>query len=124
MPEHNYVIREAAEGSVNISEDVLATIAAEAVREVEGFGGFATSLGGEIAERFGKKTAPYKGVKLSIEENNIIVDAFILVRYGHIISDVAKAVQEAVTGGVEAMTGLAVKAVNVTVCGIAFEKSK
>ena len=124
MPEHNYVIREAEEGSVNISEDVLATIAAEAVREVEGFGGFANSFGGEIAERFGKKTAPYKGVKLAIEENDIVVDAFILVRYGSVISDVAKAVQDAVINGVEAMTGIAVKAVNVTICGIAFEKSK
>ena len=124
MPEQNYIVREEAEGSVNISEEVLATIAAEAVREVEGVGGFASSFGGEIAERLGKKSAPARGVKLIVEENDITVDAFILIQYGSVITDVAQAVQEAVTGGIEAMTGITVKAVNVTVCGVAFEKSK
>lgn len=124
MPEHNYIVKVEAGGSVNISEDVLATIAGEAVKEVEGVGGFSTSFGGEIADRFSKKNAPPRGVKLTIEENNITIDVFILVRYGNVISDVGRAVQEAVISGIEAMTGISVKAVNVTICGVAFEKSK
>ena len=124
MREQHYIVLEIAEGSVNISEEVLATIAAEAVREVDGVGGFASTLGGEIAERFGKKSAPSRGIKLVVEDDTIAVDAFILIKYGSVIGEVALAVQEAVTNRVEAMTGITVKAVNVTVCGVAFGKPK
>ena len=123
MPENHYIIRANAQGSVFISEDVMATIVAEAVREVEGVGGFATSLGSEIAERLGKKPG-HRGVKIALEENEVIVEAFVLVQYGTVISEVAMAVQEAVASSVEAITGVRVKAVNVTVCGIAFTKEK
>jgi len=123
MPDHNYITRIEDQGSVNIAEEVIATIACEAIREVESVAGFTSTFGGEIAERLGKK--PYsRGVKIAIEENEITVDAFILVQYGAVIADVAKAVQEAVATGVEAMTGLTVKAVNITVGGVAFEKTK
>jgi len=124
MPDHNYVIREEESGSVHIAEDVLAAITGETVRGVEGVGGFATSFGGELAERLSKKSHPSRGVKISIEENEISVDVFVLVQYGSVIAEVATAVQEAVTADIEAMTGIKTKAVNVTICGIAFEKAK
>jgi len=123
MPDHNYVTRADAQGSVNISEDVIAIIASEAVRSVDGVGGFATSLGGEIADRLSKK-ASGRGVKVSFEENAVLLDVFLLVQYGTVITDVARAVQEVVVSTVEAITGLQVERVNVTVCGVQFEKVK
>jgi len=123
MAENNYITRADAQGSVNISEDVIAIIASEAARSVDGVGGFSTSLGGEIADRISKK-ASARGVKVAVEEHDVSVDVFLLVKYGSVIVDVAKAVQEAVVSGVEAITGLQVKQVNVTVCGVQFEKSK
>jgi len=123
MPDNNYITRVSEQGSVYISEDVVATIVAEAVREVDGVGGFATSLGGEIAERLGKKPSG-RGVKIAFQDNEVIVEAFVLVQYGAVITDVAAAVQETVASSVEAITGVRVQAVNVTVCGIAFNKEK
>ena len=123
MAEHQYISRTGEQGNVNISEEVVATIVGQAVREVEGVGGFATSLGGEIAERLGKKPG-HRGVKIAFEENEVVVEIFVLVRYGMEINTVAEALQEAVASSVEAMTGVGVKAVNVTVCGIAFGKEK
>jgi len=123
MPENHYITRVSEQGSVFISEDVVATIVSEAVREVDGVGGFATSLGGEIAERLGGKK-PSRGVKIAFEENEVVVDAFVLVQYGVVIADVAAAVQEKVADSVEAIMGVRVRAVNVTVCGIAFDKEK
>ena len=125
MAENHYITRVSEQGSVYISEDVVATIVAEAVREVDGVGGFAISLGGEIAERLaGKKAGYHRGVKISFQENEVVVEAFVLVQYGVVIHDVAKAVQEKVSDSVEAIMGVRVKAVNVTVCGISFDKEK
>ena len=123
MAELNYITRTDAQGSVNIAEDVIAAIACEAVRGVDGVGGFSGSFGGEIAERLGKK-ASSRGVKVSCEENNVDVDVFFLVQYGAKITDVARAAQEAVVSNVEAITGLTVRQVNITVCGVTFEKTK
>ncbi|MCL2569097.1 MAG: Asp23/Gls24 family envelope stress response protein [Oscillospiraceae bacterium] len=124
MAENHYITRVSEQGSVYISEDVVATIVAEAVREVDGIGGFATSLGGEIADRLGGKKPGHRGVKISFQENEVVVEAFVLVKYGVVINDVAMAVQEKVSDTVEAIMGVRVKAVNVTVCGIAFNKEK
>ena len=125
MAENNYITHNEESGSVSISEDVIATIAYETVREIEGVGGFATSFGGELAERFSKsKKTSSRSVKITIAENTITVDVFILVKYGIVISEVAQAVQESVRSAVEAMIGLSVAAVNVTICGIVFEKTK
>ena len=122
MPDTNYISRTGEQGNVNISDEVVAIIAQQAVREVDGFGGFANSLGGEIAERLGSKRPTGRGVKIATVDNEVTVDIFILVQYGTVISDVAAAAQEAVFSSMEAITGLSVKAVNVTVCGIVFEK--
>jgi len=123
MAELNYITRTEAHGSVSIAEDVIAAIASEAVRSVDGVGGFATSLGGEIAELLGKR-AVSRGVKVTCTGNDVTIDAFFLVQYGTRITDVAKAAQEAVISNIEAITGLSVREVNVTVCGVTFEKSK
>jgi len=124
MPETNYITHAGEQGSVHISEEVIAIIAREAVREVDGFGSFATTLGGEIAERLGSKKLTHRGVKVHTAENEVSVEIFILVQYGAVIHSVAAAAQEAVASSMEAITGLAVKSVNVTVCGIVFEKEK
>lgn len=121
MAENHYITKTGIQGSVHISEEVIAAIVTESVREVEGITGFATSLGGEIAERLGKK-ASSKGVKVYVEENEVKVDLFVLVQYGTVISEIANAVQEKVASTMEAMTGVVLHAVNVTVCGIAFER--
>jgi len=104
------------QGTVNISEDVISAIAAAAVAEVDGVAGFASSFG------LGKK-GQSKGMKISIDGDSLQVDAFILLKYGAVISDEAKSVQKVISSGIEAMTGITPAAVNVHICGITFEKS-
>ena len=116
-----YVSRSDELGSIHISEDVLAVIAAAAVLEVEGIGGLAANLGTDLAELLGKKNLS-RGIHIQVEDGNVTVDLSILVKYGYTIPDVARAVQEAVAGSVEATSGLTVAAVNVNVGGVVFEK--
>lgn len=118
-----YVTQTSEKGSVNISEDVIAIIASSAVTEVNGVDGFPTTLGTDIAGFLSKKSSG-KGIRIQISESEITVDAYIMVRYGFVISDVAKEVQTSVAGAVEAMTGLTVPEVNVHVCGVTFDKEK
>ena len=108
-------------GNIQISEEVIASIAAVAAVEVEGVASLAANLGSDIAELLGKKNLS-KGVRLQMNEDAIVVDLSILVQYGSSIQDVAKMVQDAVMSGVADMTGLKVSYVNVHVAGIAFHK--
>ena len=123
MPETTYITKAGEGGSLHIAEDVIAGIVFESVRAVEGIGGFSTSLGDEISERLGKKSYS-RGVKVTTDENGIVVDVFILVKYGTVIQEIAAKVQEAVMNGVKDIVGLDLLAVNVTISGIAFEKNK
>ena len=108
-----YVVRPDEQGSINISEDVVAAIAVSAAQEVEGVGEAMQS--GSHA----KKNA-VKGVKLTIGDGSVIIDLQLMVQYGQPIPTVAQNVQEAVANAVESMTELRVCQVNVRISGVTF----
>lgn len=113
-----YVTQVQDNGTVLISEDVIATIVIHAVEEVEGVVGLNAKPGADIVELIGKKNWG-KGLKIVIgEENALTIDCNITVAYGQSVVSVAKAVQESVTNALESMAGVKIAAVNVNVCGI------
>ena len=118
-----YISKTGEEGSVNISEDVISIIAMEAMREVEGFGSISNPLSKDLAELIGKKSAA-RGVSVLPEEDSVSIDVFISVKYNYSVVQVSQAIQEAIRNSVEDMTGIPVKAVNVHVGSVAFEKGK
>ena len=123
MPDaREYVSRPDELGNIHISEDVLAVIAAAAALEVEGVGSLTANLGSDLVEMLGGKRNLSKGVRLTVEGENIIVDLSILIKYGYVVPDVAKQVQDAVYTAIENMSGLTPEAVNVHVAGVTFEK--
>ena len=112
-----YIIQVQDNGNVMISEDVIATIVAHAVSEVEGVVGLDVKPGADIAELIGKNWG--KGVKISIaEDDSVFIICNVTIAYGYSVVDVAKAAQDAISGAVESMTGVKINAVNVNVCGI------
>lgn len=118
-----FIIRNTEDGTVSISEDVIAIIAWEAMREVEGFGGTPASLTGELQDLIGRKNAT-RGIRVTGGETGVTVDAFVSVRAGYSVTKTARAIQDAVGKAVQDMTGISVDAVNVNVGGISFEKEK
>ena len=113
-----YITKVHEQGTVMISEDVVGTIVAHAIEDVEGVVGLSTKPGADIADLIGKKNWG-KGLKVVInEDDTIAIDCNVTVAYDQSVVAVAKAVQEAVTAAVESMTGVKVSAVNVNVCGI------
>ena len=117
-----YFTQEMENGSIQISEDVVASVTGMAVLEVEGVCGLSISIGTDIAEMLGMKTLS-KGVRLSTTETGALrVDCDVVSKFGQNIFELAKNVKENVKSSVESVTGLRVAEVNVTVCGIALPK--
>ena len=113
-----YVTQAQDNGAVMISEDVIATIVAHAVEEVEGIVGLNVKPGADIIEMIGKKNWG-KGLKIVIsEDDSLIIDCNVNVAYGYSVVAVAKAVQDSVTNALESMAGVTISAVNGNVCGI------
>ena len=117
-----YLVQPVDKGTVNISEEVVAAIAALAVSEVEGVYGLSSSFTADLKEMLGKKNLS-KGVNLTIVDDVVTVECFVVVTYGAEIPVVAANIQDAVITSVESMTGLSVAAVNVDVCGISAPKN-
>lgn len=113
-----YVTQVQENGTVMISEDVIAAIVAHTVNEVEGVAGLSGKPGADIAEIIGKKNWG-KGMKITIDQEDVLsVECNINVKYGQSVVCVAKAVQESVTNALESMAGVTVASVNVNICGI------
>ncbi len=113
-----YITQLQENGSVLISEDVIAAIVAHAAGEVEGVVGLNMKPGADIADLIGKKNWG-RGLKITIQDNkSAAIDCNITDSYGQSVVAVAKAVQEAVTNALESMAGIEIASVNVNVCGI------
>ena len=108
-------------GNIHISEEVLAVIAAAAAREVDGVAGLAGGLSDDLAELVaGKKLS--RGVRIQVADETVCVSLAILVKYGYVIPEVGRAVQDAVMSAVENTSGLTVERVNVHISGISFPR--
>ena len=113
-----YVSRPDEMGGIHIAEDVLAVIAAAAAREVDGVSSLSGGLTGELVA--GKKLN--RGINIQVNEEDVTIRVSLLVKYGYVIPDVGRAVQDAVQTAVENTTGLKVESVNVHVVGVAFPR--
>lgn len=112
---------EAEINGINISEEVVATIAGIAASEVNGVASMNGGFVGGISEMLGKKT---KGVKVQVGDKETIIDINLTVEYGARIPDIAFEVQNKVKTQVESMTGLKGVVVNIHVQGVSVSKKK
>ncbi len=118
----DYITQKQEHGNVYISEEVIATIAATAVREVEGVSGLYGTTGSDIAGKLAKKKNVSRGIRVTLGETTVMIECNVVTVFGKPVVDIAKNVQTAVVSAVESMTGLKVTGVHVNVCGIALEK--
>ena len=118
----DYITQEQEKGSIFISQDVIATIAAVAASEVEGVYSLTGTQSGEFSDRFGKKSIA-KGIRLSqAEDDSVYIECSFVAQYGYSVLDLAKNVQDSIFSAVESITGLKVSAVDVNVSGISMKQ--
>lgn len=118
-----YLIEPLEDGSIMISEEVIASVAAMAVREVEGVYGLTTGNGLDLLSLLNIKNLR-KGIRVTPGEGTMEIACNLIVKMGTSVMDVAKKVQEKIVSEVESMTGVRPTRVNVNVCGVAVPKNK
>lgn len=101
-------------GAIHISEDVIIELAR---KTIQGIPNIKTASRSGSKFGLGRKSA---GIKVSVDhpQGVINIDAYVLVKYGQRIPDLAWDVQEKIKDNLERYTGYSVKAVNVNVQGV------
>lgn len=105
-------------GEMIIADEVIAILAGVSAIECYGIVGMASKRATDgIVELLGRENLS-KGVRVHTQDNEIIIDLFIIVEYGISIAAVAKNIIETVKYNIENLTGMIVKKINVTVEGV------
>jgi uncharacterized alkaline shock family protein YloU len=109
-------------GSVRVANEVIASIAGMAAREVDGV----TALDEASARHFGdwiKRETAHRGVRVLLDpERKIHLEVFLTVDATSVLREVAERVQDNVIDVVNRMLALEVAEVNVFVSSIAFAR--
>lgn len=109
--------------NIQISNDVISTIAGVAAMEVDGVSSLVSSLSSNIKELIYKKSAG-KGVAVEVLENgDVSITVNMIVKYNYKIHEVALNVQNQIIHSVSDMTNFNVSAVNVNVLGVNIPKT-
>ena len=108
----------ASNGSVTISDSVVAKVAHNACHEIEGV----LALGGAASRALSslRGESRTQGVSVDIVDDTVDIDVTLVVSYGANMTQVAEACRAAIRGQVEGTTGLKVRAVNVLVSDVYF----
>ena len=112
--------RTAESGGIFISNDVIASIAINAAKDVDGVSGFASKTPG-INSATNPKDGALKSVRVVSLDNEIKIQIYIRVKSGVNIQTVSMAIQRSIKNAVQGMTGKVVSKVNVSVQGIDFD---
>lgn len=105
-------------GYIEYADDVLASLAGTATMECYGVVGMASKRTTDGLWELLKRENLSKGIKITANGEEIIVDVFIIVEYGTKISVIANNIIQKVKYTLEGFTGLKVSKVTVYVQGI------
>ena len=113
-----YTIYEDKDGNtVQIAEDVIASIAAMSIKDIKGVSAVGTGVKNGIMEKLGWEDLA-KGVTVEVLEDGVIVDVVITVNFDKKIMDVSREIQDKIQTTIKDMTDMDVIAVNVRVAGV------
>ena len=110
-----YTLDSKSIGEVKIADDVVASIAVLAAREVEGFddmAGNTTRLMNAV-----KANRP-RGIRVDVVNNMARIDLTARLKYGYNVRETSAKLQEKIKSAIENMTGLDVTNVNIRIAGV------
>ncbi len=106
-------------GTIEISNDVIATVVGGAATDIYGIVGMASKnqIKDNLNDILGKENYS-RGVVVRQEENGVAIDVYIMVSYGTKISEVSRNAQEKVKYNLETMLGVVANSVNIFIQGV------
>ena len=104
-------------GSLQISRNVIGSIAGVCAQEIEGVAGLARR---PSSLRTGSLHKPGRPIGVTIKDNFVEINIGLALKYGAKIAETCTAVQQCVKSNVQTMTGMAVCKVNVWVAQVVF----
>ena len=107
-------------GTLHITEEVLAVISTICVQEVNGVEMISPNLKNGILNKF-NKTYSKKGISISAENNKILIQLTLSINYGGNIVEKCLQLQEAIVEEIEALTGVIVNQIDINIENITFE---
>ncbi len=116
-------MEECRNGSIRISDEVIADIAIKAAQDVEGVASVHQRLLNNAKNLMSSRVTFVKGVTLAPSEDGLELTVQISVLFGTKVQEVCSVVQREVADAVADMTGIKVRGVNVAVVGVALAKA-
>ncbi|MCU6339354.1 Asp23/Gls24 family envelope stress response protein [Enterobacter quasiroggenkampii] len=107
-------------GNIQISDDVVATIAGLAALETPGIAAMSGGLSDDWVKMLSGKNVQ-KGVSVKVGEVEAAIDLRVIVVYGMKIHEVCHQLQVNIRDAVQNMTGLSVVEINVNVEEVSFK---
>ncbi len=108
-------------GEITIADEVVASIAGVAAKEVEGVAGVGKfSVRRMLAERLGGAEGKARGVEVEVGTVEAVVDLSLNVLYGFNIPKIIAEVRKKVASRLIDLAGLEAKEINVHIVGIEF----
>lgn len=111
-------------GVVRISDEVVSVIAEIAASEIDGIVEIYSGVSGGLTHILTGKKASGKSVKVTVENEDAVIDMNLGVKYGIKIPEIVAQVQENVKRTVEAMTGLKVSSINIYIQNLILPKKE
>ena len=105
-------------GSIEVSSETLATIAGAAAVRCYGIVGMVPRGWRQGVSEILGRDAVSQGVDVSLDDDELKIDLFVIMCYGVKIAEVAANIMETVQYEIEKMTGLRPTAINVNVAGV------
>ena len=113
MKDHNKVDL----GLIKIHKKVLADITCSAVSEVPGVALAGPDVADKVKELLGIKS--YPGITITVGDNNqVSIEARVIVRYGINIPDIARQTQDAIRAAIDKTVDIDLQDVHVNIQGI------
>ena len=108
-------------GIISMNDNVLATLIGNATMECSGIYAMASKRASDGLVELLKKENLARGVKVSVVENAVLVQIYIIVQYGVNIRTVAQNIVETVKYQLENYIGMPVYDIQISVEGISVE---
>ena len=114
------MVNENMTSEVKISNEVIAAIAANAAKTVDGVSGLTDGLVDSVTKVLSGTYT--RGVDVDINDVNSTISLSLVVKYDFFIPEIAEKVQISVKKSVQKMTGIEIGIVNINIQGINFSE--